>query len=97
VIDDDDVSQEGPRDEEPYGLIERQVAFKLLAAHAMVDAEFYQRLRDDPAGAARELFIHLPEDDVLYVQEVVDWSVIDKYADEIREALHTDAVVRSIW
>ena len=31
--------------EEVYGHTERQLAFKLLASHAMVDPEFYNFLR----------------------------------------------------
>jgi hypothetical protein len=31
------------------------------------------------------------------LREVVEWPVLDKYAEEIRNALHADAVVRSIW
>jgi hypothetical protein len=86
-----------PGEEEEYGHTERQIAFKLLAAHAMVDAEFYARLREDPAAAADELHIALREDDLEYLRGVVEWPVLDKYAEEIRTALHTDAVVRSIW
>lgn len=86
-----------PSQEEEYGLTERQIAFKLLAAHAMVDAEFYERLKSDPASAAAELYIQLREDDLAYLQSIVEWPVLDKYAEEIRQALHTEAVVRSIW
>ena len=52
-----------PKDE-IYGLIERQIAFKLLASHAMVDAEFYAFLRTDPELAAASLHILLTEEDV---------------------------------
>lgn len=84
-------------EEEQYGLTERQIAFKLLAAHALVDAEFYRKLQEDPEAAADELYIRLREDDLEYLRGIVEWPVIDKYADEIRAALHTEAVVRSIW
>lgn len=84
-------------DEEVYGHTERQISFKLLASHAMVDAEFYRFLREDPVAAARSLHIMLEDDDVDYLKRVVEWEVIDRHADEVREALHTDAVVRSIW
>jgi hypothetical protein len=89
--------QGGLGDEEPYPLTERQIAFKRLAAHALVDAEFYQRLRDDPAAAAEELYISLPDEDVRYLREIVDWPVLDERAEAIRAALHLDEVVRSIW
>lgn len=84
-------------DDEVYGHTERQIAFKLLASHAMVDAEFYKWLREDPVAAARSLHIILEDDDIEYLRGVVEWDVIDKHAEEVRQALHTDAVVRSIW
>lgn len=84
-------------EEEPYPLTERQIAFKRLAAHALVDADFYRLLREDPAAAAEELYMSLPDDDIRYLKEIVDWPVLDRNADAIREALHLEAVVRSIW
>ena len=35
---------------ERYGFMEREVAFKLLAAHAMVDGDFFEYLRKDPVA-----------------------------------------------
>jgi predicted mannosyl-3-phosphoglycerate phosphatase (HAD superfamily) len=84
-------------DEEVYGLVERQVAFKLLAAHAMVDAEFYRQLREDPEIAAAQLHIRLNDEDVRYIRESVQWNVLDEHADAVRAALNVDEVVRSIW
>jgi hypothetical protein len=92
-----DREQSSDPDDQVYGRTERQIAFKLLAAHAMVDPEFYRWLREDPLGAARSLHIMLEDDDIKYLKGVVEWDVIDRHADEVREALHTDAVVRSIW
>jgi hypothetical protein len=83
--------------EEFYGLVERQILFKLIAAHALVDAEFYKLLRTDPAAAIAEMHIALPDDDMEYLKGVVDWPVLDEHAEAVREALHTDAVVRSLW
>lgn len=84
---------------EPHqGHSEREVAFKLLAAHAMVDAEFYQRLRQDPAGAAAELHIWLDEGDLEYLQGVVNWDELDRHADAVRAALQPEAAIRSpLW
>lgn len=80
------------------GKVEREVAFKLLAAHAMVDAEFYQRLHRDPAAAAAELHICLDEADIRYIQEVVKWDKLDKYADAVRQALQAEQAIRSpLW
>jgi hypothetical protein len=84
-------------DEEVYGRTERQLAFKLLAAHAMVDAEFYRQLHEDPEAAAALLHIRLNEEDVHYIRDTVDWSVLDQFHESVREALRTDAVVRSLW
>jgi len=96
------MSEQGPYqgdnpDEEIYALTERQVAFKRLAAHALVDPVFYAKLRDDPVAAAEELYIQLQGDDLRYLKEKVDWSVLDANAEAIRKALNLEAVVRSIW
>jgi hypothetical protein len=92
-----DSSGESQSGEEFYGLLERQVLFKLIAAHALVDAEFYKLLRTDPAAAVAEMHIALPDDDMAYLKGIVDWPVLDEHEAAVREALHTDAVVRSLW
>ena len=81
---------------------EREVAFKLLAAHALVDKEFYEFLKADPAAAAASLHIVLDDFDLQYIKggregESVEWARIDPHADEIREALNAEVVVRSLW
>jgi len=84
-------------EEEVYGHTERQLAFKLLASHAMVDPEFYTFLRDDPALAAASLHILLTEEDIRYIKDTVQWDEIDRHADAVRAALQTEAIVGSIW
>src|SRR6185369_15933645 len=54
----------------PYGYMEREIKFKLLAAHAMVDREFFEHLREDPDGAAAELHIRLSVNDLIYLREL---------------------------
>lgn len=89
-------NQHDPReDTEPYGFMERELAFKLLAAHALVDAEFYEWLRRDPENAAAQLHIRLTAKDVDYIQNVVEWEAIDHMAPEIRERLHLEQVTNS--
>src|SRR6187402_2020841 len=55
---------------EDYGRMERELAFKLLAAHAMVDADFFERLKRDPRAAAEHLHIALTDADVEYIQGI---------------------------
>jgi hypothetical protein len=93
---DDWMRDQSQGDEEPYGHTERQIAFKRLAAHALVDPEFYAKLRDDPEAACEEMYIRLADDDIAYLKSV-EWPVLDKSADEIRAALHLEDVVASIW
>ncbi len=81
--------------EEPYGFMERELIFKLLASHALVEPEFYEELKRDPEAAAEQLHIRLTEEDLNYLKNVVDWPIIDKEASEIREALHLDLVTNS--
>jgi hypothetical protein len=80
---------------EPYGYMERELIFKLLASHAMVDGDFYSRLRVDARGAAAELHIALTDEDVDYIQNQVEWDRLDERADAIREALHLELVTNS--
>lgn len=89
-----DVNQQDEHDE-PYGFMERELAFKLLASHAMVDREFYEALRKDPQGAAAQLHILLTEEDIRYIKEDVRWEEIDQYAETVREALNLELVTNS--
>jgi hypothetical protein len=82
-------------DTQPYGFMERELAFKLLASHALVDAEFFGWLRSDPERAAAQLHIQLTEQDIYYLQSVVEWESIASVADDIRERLHLDLVTNS--
>lgn len=82
-------------DREPYGFTERELAFKLLASHALVDADFYEWLRRDPENAAAQLHIRLTDKDIDYLQNVVEWDNIDGLAPDIRERLHLDMVTNS--
>jgi hypothetical protein len=87
--------ENGDHDERPYGFMERELAFKLLASHAMVDAEFYEALKADPAGAAEQLHIALTEEDVSYIQNDVDWKSLDQWAGSVRESLNLERVTSS--
>jgi hypothetical protein len=80
---------------EPYGFSERELAFKLLASHAMVDRDFYLWLRKDPQSAAAQLHISLTEEDIDYLKNQVQWDRIDESADEIRESLRLEMVTHS--
>ena len=87
---------------ETYGFMERDLIFKLLASHALVDREFFHWLREDPEAAAAELHIRLTERDVDYIKNVVEWDRLEvrtgdglQAHDEIRDALHLDQVTNS--
>ncbi len=84
-----------PQHEEPYGFMERELIFKLLASHALVDAEFFDELRYRPVEAARQLHIRLTDADLAYLQDSVDWDTIARSADEIRESLKLELVTNS--
>jgi hypothetical protein len=89
-------NQHDPReDTEPYGFMERELAFKLLASHALVDPDFYEELRRDPENAAGQLHIRLTDKDIDYIQNSVEWESIDQVAADIRERLHLDLVTNS--
>jgi hypothetical protein len=82
-------------DTQPYGFTERELAFKLLASHALVDEEFFQWLRSDPENAAAQLHIRLTERDVEYLTNVVEWDQIEEVSHGVRERLHLDQVTNS--
>ena len=79
---------------EDYGRTERELAFKLLAAHAMVDADFFERLRQDPRAAAEHLHIALTDKDVEYILGI-EWDTIASSAPDVRESLHLELVTNS--
>jgi hypothetical protein len=85
-----------PREDHlPYGFMERELAFKLLAAHALVDAEFFDWLRSDPENAAAQLHIRLTNADIEYLSNEVEWEAIAANAPDIRERLHLEMVTNS--
>jgi hypothetical protein len=84
-----------PHDPRPYGFMERELAFKLMASHAMVDAEYFARLRDEPVAAAAELHIALSERDLAYLTNDVDWARLEEMAAPVRESLVLENVTNS--
>jgi hypothetical protein len=82
--------------------MERELAFKLLASHALVDRDYFEWLRKDPEAAAAELHIRLTEKDLDYLRNDVEWDVLAetnarglRNDDAIRDALHLDRVTNS--
>ena len=92
---DPDKSSPEQDEHEPYGFMERELVFKLLASHALVDRDFFYELKNDPEAAAAGLHIRLTDKDIDYIANKVEWSVLSASADEIREALHLDLVTNS--
>ena len=84
-----------PHRDDPYGFMERELIFKLLASHALVDGPFFEQLRRDPVGAARELHIALTEDDVEYLQTEVNWEYLANVAPDVRDSLKLELVTNS--
>lgn len=86
---------------------EREVAFKLIAAHALVDAEYYQLLRKNPREAVAQLHFLLDENDYRYLEGLpsldeerrpgINWEPIDAGIDQLRSGLNQKSVVRSLW
>lgn len=83
------------RHDEPYGFMERELAFKLLASHALVDAKYYEWLRKDPVAAAAQLHVRLTEKDIEYLTKVVEWDQISEMAGSVRDSLHLEKVTSS--
>jgi hypothetical protein len=80
---------------EAYGFMERELAFKLMASHAMVDAGYFEYLRNDPVAAAAHLHIALEERDLDYRRNEVDWDRLAEMAEPVRESLNLEIVTNS--
>jgi hypothetical protein len=80
---------------EEYGFMERELAFKLLASHAMVDPGFFDYLRNDPVAAAAHLHIALEDRDVEYLMNDVDWDRLAEMAEPVRASLKLELVTNS--
>ncbi len=83
---------------------EREVAFKMIAAHALVDADYYDLLKTNPREAVAQLHFLLDDEDYLYLEGVltesgpgIAWAPIEENIEEIRSALNAPTVVRSLW
>lgn len=81
--------------DELYGFMERELAFKLMASHALVDEGYFKWLREDPEAAAEQLHIRLTGEDLEYLKGVVEWDEIEKVAGLVRESLHFELVTNS--
>jgi hypothetical protein len=91
----DETVEREMKEHEPYGFMERELIFKLLASHALVDEEFFYRLREDPESAAAQLHIRLTDADIDYIRNKVEWDRIEMTSESIRESLHLDLVTNS--
>ena len=80
---------------ERYGFMERELAFKLLASHAMVDPDFFEYLRNDPVRAAAHLHIALEPRDIEYLTNEVDWETLAQMAEPVRSSLVLERVTNS--
>jgi hypothetical protein len=78
-----------------YGFMEREVAFKLLASHAMVDPDYFEYLRNDPVAAAAHLHIALEPKDLEYLTNEVDWDRLAEMAEPVRASLKLELVTNS--
>lgn len=73
----------------------RELAFKLLVARAIADAEFFDDLMADPQAAARRLHIHLDDDDLAFLA-TLDWNGLAAALPRIRSALNL-GVIEASW
>jgi len=80
---------------ERYGFMERELAFKLLASHAMVDGDFFEYLRRDPVAAAAHLHVALEPKDIEYLTNEVDWDRLAEMAEPVRASLKLELVTNS--
>jgi hypothetical protein len=95
MTDDVQYPNETNPEHEPYGFMERELAFKLMASHAMVDAGYFEYLRTDPVAAAAHLHIGLEPKDIEYLTNEVDWERLVELAEPVRTSLKLELVTNS--
>jgi hypothetical protein len=95
----DDVPESN--DQEPYGSAElaapteRELALRLVVSRAVVDAQFYERLRSDPEAAIDALHVRLDAADMERIRGL-NWDEIDEPVALLRRQLGL-GVVRGGW
>ena len=88
----------GPSDDYESGNARLTQGLVKVALEALSDPDFYDRLRDDPRGAAASAGIDLSDTDVSYLENEVHWAVLDAHIDELRDAMHlTAARAAPLW
>lgn len=87
-------NESNPEDE-AYGFMERELAFKLLASHALVDAGYFEYLRKDPVAAAAHLHIALEPKDIAYLKNDVEWDKLALMVEPVRVSLKLELVTHS--
>ena len=95
TMDQDQYPNESNPEHELYGFVERELAFKLLASHALVDPDYFEYLRRDPVAAAAHLHIALEPEDIDYLTTKVDWDRLADMAEPVRESLKLEIVTNS--
>ena len=95
TMDQDQYPNENNPEHELYGFVERELAFKLIAAHAMVDPGYFEYLRKDPVAAAAHLHIALEPKDIDYLTNKVDWDRLADVAEPVRKSLKLEVVTNS--
>ena len=95
TMDQDQYPNETNPEHEEYGFMERELAFKLMASHAMVDPGYFEYLRNSPVEAAAHLHIALEPRDLEYLTNEVDWDQLAKMAEPVRASLKLEMVTNS--
>jgi len=75
---------------------EREVALRLIVSRAIVDADFYRHLKEDPQAAIDELHIRLDDADLSRFHRL-DWARLDPHVEALRGELGFDTALRSGW
>ena len=78
----------GSQGDGSYGSTPARGALARLALESLLDADFYERVKEDPQRAAESMGVELSDADAAYLKSEVHWSVVDAHIAEMRDALH---------
>lgn len=74
----------------------KQMSYKMPAARAIADPAFFERFRNNPRRAAKEINYHLTDDQLEELKQV-DWDALEKQLPELRKALRVNSLAAASW
>lgn len=84
------------REPVPDAATEREIGLRLVASRALINQEFFDKLRADPKEAAAGIGIRLKPRDVARLKDL-DWDAIQRNVEELRRLVPEPRMMRGAW